>query len=76
MMEPYIFLTPFEMIDIIFTLQIRDLVKKGPNQEDLVTVVFNIMDKNYSEEEFGKKMSYTSENQFGSYILADRRMWA
>lgn len=50
MVEPYIFLTPFEMIDIIFTIQLRDFVMKGSNQEDLVTVVFNFMDKYYSEQ--------------------------
>ena len=74
-MEPYIFLTPFEVVDLIFTMTIRKLKIRCDNGK-FVDVKFNLMDKDYDIGHFYNKIAFTEEGSFGNYDLAERRIWA
>lgn len=41
-LEPYVFFTPFELIDLVVSIEMRDL-KYNENSNDFYYIKFNIM---------------------------------
>lgn len=70
---PYIRLTPFELVDLILTVNIKTITLRGlnsANKEVKCEIKINLMDLYIDQNQIQKKINYNSEGILGNYDLA------